>query len=239
MNLLAIRPTFSIRNLMAGLAVLAVTMASIKGLEPTSEPPLSEKNQVLLQVATRLGPDGREIELPGDQLATALRRMTSPAVLDTALADPWLSSLPSLKKAADPRAELRRWIHFRSAQSSVGPGVVVLAVESPIDASRATHIVARAIAAGGPPLMSIRPRFYRGGPLDRPWKVATAWAFGLAAALLTLMRPLRNRRREPSNDRGTVRAGGDDRVAQPLDAAHPARVALPSGGWAPSTDPRQ
>jgi len=222
MNLLAIRPKFSIRNLMAALAVLAVTMASVRGLEPTCEPPLSDKTQFLLQVATSIGLDGRVAELTGREWDTAFQRMTSPAVLDTALADPWLSSLPQLRKAADARAELRRMIHFRSVQSRVH-GLVMLSVASPTDPGRAASVVSRAIVARGPPRISIHPRVYRWGPLDRPWKVAAACVFGLLATLLTLMRPSRGSRRETADARGPSRGPTSDesRADRAPDAARP------------------
>jgi hypothetical protein len=183
MNLLAIRPKFSIRNPMVALAVLAVTLASVRGLEPTYDPPLPGNTHVLLQVVT-FRPDGHVAELTGSAWETALQGMTSPAVLATALADAWLSSLPQLRKVADPRAELCRMMHFRSVESRLH-GVVMLSVASPTEPGRAAHIVAPAIVAKGPPRITINPRVNRWGPPDRPWKVAAAWVFGLLATLFS------------------------------------------------------
>jgi hypothetical protein len=223
MNLRSIGPKFPLRNLMAALAVLAVTMASVRGLEPTYKPPLMDNTHFLLQVATRIGLDGRVAELTGREWETAFQRMTSPAVLETALADPWLSSLPRLRKAADPRAELRRMIQFRSVDARVH-GLVRLSVASPTEPVRAASVVARAIVARGPPRISIIPRVYRWGPLDRPWKVAAAWVFGLLAALLILLRPSRESRRETSDDRGSGRGqtSAESRADRIPDGARPA-----------------
>ncbi len=203
--------------------MLAVTLASIRGLEPTYEPPLTDKTHFLLQVAT-LGPDGHVAELNGRHLENAFQRMTEPAVLDAALADAWLSSLPQLKKAADPRVELRRMIHLRSVQSTAGPGVIALSVASPIQPIRAARVVAYAIAFAGPPRTSVVPRVYRWGPLDRPWNLAAACVFGLLATLFTLICPLWQRRPESSADRAPGRrpTSNENRANRTPDAARSA-----------------
>jgi hypothetical protein len=184
---------------MVVLAVLAVTMASIRGLEPTTVPSPSDKDHLLIQVVLSLGLDGRPVELTGRRWEDAVRLLTSRVVIDMALTDPWLSSLPELRQAADPRAALRRMIRLRSAESSTGlNGTVLFSVASSTNPLRAAFVVERAMMHRGLPPVTHIPTIYRGGPLDRPWKVAVAWALGLLAALVILTRPSRRSRRRSS-----------------------------------------
>ncbi len=130
---------------------------------------------------------------------TRLRGLTAPAVLDAALADSGLSTIPRIYNGADPRDEFRHMLHVQRDDST---GVVRITIEGrvPAEPTIAVGPLTEAILSRGPPGARVTRAPYlmrmplEPAVLDRGWKVAAATLIAILGTTIILFLPAGSRR---------------------------------------------
>lgn len=166
------------------------------------------------------GPHGRGRVYTEAEWADLIARMSSPAVLDAALADPRIARLPYIARAPDPRAALAA-AYGISVMISQPPrdgrpkaiNVASMGVSSPMNVHQVADAIADAIKAHGPVEVTAVGRSTGVGylpsyvpiPWYRDWRVLFLGLLTLAWTGLVLFSPDWKRPRSRDAARPAVR----------------------------------
>jgi len=186
--------------MLLAVAIVAATAPCIGHLAPIYiyGPITSDLN--ILSVGSPIGPDGRKGTYNESEWAALIAQMSSPAVLDTALADPRIARLSLFQGLGDPRAALSSKFQISVAisgaetESQTALNVLLLHVGSVTAVQDIADALASAIAAKGPAGVAVvgRPMSIMILPIGevpwyRDWRLYTIGAVTLAALLALLV----------------------------------------------------
>jgi hypothetical protein len=182
---------------MAAIASLAVSLGLIR--LNTDSPAHRFHADLLVDFPSTTAPERDGNLLAPQDWQARLNELTSPAVLDAALTDAYLSTLPRLYGASDPPGEFRRMLHVQGDHRA---GVVRIRIEGhvPAEPMLAANPLAEAIISKGPPgarvARSQNPMRMPLSPalLDRRWKVAAVAFVGILTMIAILFVPARSER---------------------------------------------
>jgi hypothetical protein len=186
------RPRLTVRRLMAAIAFLAVSLGLIR--LHSDSPAHRFHAEIRVDFPSIASPEQSGNTLTPQIFQDRVSELTSPAVLDAALADAHLSTTPRIYNAVDPRAELRRMI---DVQADHRARVAWMTIEGriPIEPVLAAQPLADAVLSKGPAGVRVTRAPVRlrttlaPAVLDRRWKVAAAAFVSILATVLILVGP--------------------------------------------------
>jgi hypothetical protein len=190
------------RRMLVAVAFVSGTVAFIGPITPMSIYGPITTDLIMLSVASPIMPDGRRGTYTKSEWAALISQMSSPAVLDAALADPRIARLPRFHGLAAPRAGLsgtfRMSVSFSEAETDSHTAIngVLLHVNSTTAVHDIADALADAIAAKGPAGVTVvgRPsgisfvsRAIGHVPWYRDWRLYTIATVSLLAALILVL----------------------------------------------------